>query len=131
MEQNKDINQFDIPLAKRTYLTNPTSVLLKKLLIFSPFLFLLFSTLVLRLIRNIEIGSLDNPNFQAPINHDHRILGHLPYAEIPKEKLVLIEPNIQVHIDMQDSLIKMRNEAKKRWDILSFLKWLQINKFAK
>jgi D-alanyl-D-alanine carboxypeptidase len=121
LEQNKDINQFDIPLAKRTYLTNNSSILLKKLLIFSPFLFLLFSTFALRLIRNLEIGSLDNPNFQAQINHDHRILGHLPYAEIPKEKLVLIEPNIQVHIDMQDSLIKMRNEAKKDGIYLVFL----------
>jgi len=67
----------------------------------------------LRLIRNIEIGFLGNLNFQDQINHDHRILGHLPYAEIPKEKLVLIEPNIKVHIDMRDSLLKMRNERKK------------------
>jgi len=57
----------------------------------------------LRLIRNIEKGALDNLNFQAQINHDHRILGHLPYSEIPKERQVLIEPNIEVHIDMRDS----------------------------
>ena len=44
--------------------------------------------------RNIKIGSPGNINFQAQLNHDNRILGHLPYAEIPKEKLVLIEPNI-------------------------------------
>ena len=121
MEQNKDINQFDIPLAKRIYIKEPNSILLKKLLIFSPFLSLIFSIFALRLVRNIEIGSLDNPNFQAQINHDHRILGHLPYAEIPKEKLVLIEPNIEVHIDMRDSLIKMRNEAKKDGIYLVFL----------
>ena len=121
MEQNKDLNQFDIPLAKRTYLNNPNSILKKKLLILSPFLFLLFSIFALRLIRNIEIGSVDNLNFQAQINHDHRILGHLPYAEIPEEKLVLIEPNIEVHIDMRDSLIKMRNEAKKDGIHLVFL----------
>ena len=121
MEQNKDINQFDIPLAKRIYIKDPNSILLKKLLIFSPFLFLIFSIFALRLVRNIEIGSLDNPNFQAQINHDHRILGHLPYAEIPKEKLVLIEPNIEVHIDMRDSLINMRNEAKKDGIYLVFL----------
>ena len=121
MEQNKDVNQFEIPLAKRIYLKNPNSILLKKLLIFSPFLSLIFSIFALRLVRNIEIGSLDNPNFQAQINHDHRILGHLPYAEIPKEKLVLIEPNIEVHIDMRDSLIKMRNEAKKDGIYLVFL----------
>jgi len=121
LEQNKDLNQFDIPLAKRTHFNNSNSILKKKLLILSPFLFLLFSIFGLRLIRNIEIGSLNNPNFQAQINQDHRILGHLPYAEIPKEKLVLIEPNIEVHIDMRDSLIKMRNEAKKDGIYLVFL----------
>ena len=121
MEQNKDFNQFEIPLAKRIYLNNSNSILFKKLLIFSPFLCLLFSLFVLRLIRNIEIGSLGNINFQAQINHDHRILGHLPYAEIPREKLVLIEPNIQVHIDMRDSLIEMRDEAKKNGIYLVFL----------
>ena len=102
MELNKDIDQFDIPHAKRTYLNNnPNSTLLKKLLIFSPFLFLTFSVAALRLIKIVEKGSLDNLNFQAQINHDHRILGHLPYAEISKEKLVLIEPNIKVHMDMR------------------------------
>ena len=121
MELNKDIDQFDIPLAKRTYLNNPNSTLLKKLLVFSPFLFLIFSVVALRLIKNIEIGYLDNLNFQAQINHDHRILGHLPYAEISKEKLVLIEPNIEVHMDMRDSLLKMREEAKKDGIYLVFL----------
>ena len=121
MELNKDIDQFDIPLAKRTYLNNPNSTLLKKLLIFSPFLFLIFSVAALRLTKNIEIGSLDSLNFQAQTNHDHRILGHLPYAEIAKEKLVLIEPNIEVHMDMRDSLLKMREEAKKDGIYLVFL----------
>ena len=121
MEQNKDLNQFDIPLAKRIYVYNSNSILLKKLLIFSPFLCLLFSIFALRLIRNIEIGSLGNINFQVEINRDHRILGHLPYAEIPKEKLVLIEPNIRVHIDMRDSLLEMRDEAKKNGIYLVFL----------
>ncbi|KGF87756.1 D-alanyl-D-alanine carboxypeptidase family protein [Prochlorococcus marinus] len=121
MELNKDNDQFDIPLAKRTYLNNPNSTLLKKILIFSPFLFLIFSVVALRLIKNIEIGSLDNLNFQSQINHDRRILGHLPYAEISKEKLVLIEPNIEVHMDMRDSLLKMREEAKKDGIYLVFL----------
>ena len=121
MEQNKDLDQFDIPLAKRIYINNSNTILLKKLLIFSPFLCLLFSIFVLRLIRNIEIGSLGNIKVQAQINHDHRILGHLHYAEIPKEKLVLIEPNIQVHIDMRHSLLEMRNEAKKNGIYLVFL----------
>ena len=121
MELNKDINQFDIPLAKRTYLNNPNSILLKKLLILSPFLFLFFSIVSLRFIRNIKLVPLGNLNFKAQTNHDHRILGHLPYAEISKEKLVLIEPNIEVHIDMRDSLLKMREEAKKDGIYLVFL----------
>jgi len=121
LEQNKDLNQIDIPLAKRIYINNSNSILLKKLLIFSPFVCLLFSIFALRLIRNVEIGSLNYLNFQSQINHDHRILGHLPYAEIPKEKLVLIEPNIEVHIDMRDSLLKMREEAKKDGIYLVFL----------
>ena len=121
MELNKDIDQFDIPLAKRTYLNNPNSTLLKKLIVFSPFLFLIFSVTAFRLIKNIEVGSLDSVNFQAQINHDHRILGHLPYAEISKEKLVLIEPNIEVHIDMRDSLLNMRKEARKDGIYLVFL----------
>ena len=121
MEQNKDINQFDIQLAKRTYLKNSNSILFKKLLIFSPFLFLLFSVTTLRLIKSTELGTLGNLNFQAERNHIHRILGHLPYAEIPEEKRVLIEPNIEVHIDMRDSLLKMRAEAKNDGIYLVFL----------
>ena len=131
MEQNKDLNQFDIPLAKRIYINNPNSILLKKLLIFSPFLLLIFSIAALQLIRNLEIRSIGNINFQAQINRDHRILGHLPYAEIPKEKLVLIEPNIEVHIDMRDSLLKMRDEAKKDGIYLVFLSGYRSINFAK
>jgi len=120
LEQNKDINQYEIPLAKRIYLNNPNSILLKKLLIFSPFLILIFSVGALRFIRNVELIPFIN-KFQVERNHDARILGHLPYNETPKEKLVLIEPNIEVHIDMRDSLLKMREEAKKDGIFLVFL----------
>ena len=88
MEQNKNINQFDIPLAKRTYLENPNTILLKKLLISSPFLLLIFSMIALRFIRNLEVGTFHKLIFQVERNHDHRVLGHLPYKEIPREKLV-------------------------------------------
>ncbi len=121
MELNKDIDQFDIPLAKRTYLNKTNSTLLKKLLIFSPFLFLIFSTAALRFIRNVELIPLGNLKFEVKRNHDARILGHLPYKETPKEKLVLIEPNIEVHMDMRDSLLKMREKAKKDGIYLVFL----------
>ena len=121
MEQNKDINQFDIPFAKRTYLSNSNSTLLKKLLILAPFLLFLFPIVAFRLISNREFGSLSNFYFQTERYHDHRILGHLPYKEVPQEKLVLIEPNIEVHVDMRDSLLKMREEAKKDGIYLVFL----------
>ncbi len=121
MEQNEDFHQFDIPLAKRTYPNNPNSRLLKKLLIFSPFLFFIFSLAAMRFIRKVELIPLSNTKFQDEISNDKRILGHLPYAEISKEKLVLIEPNIKVHIDMRDSLLKMREEAKKDGIYLVFL----------
>jgi len=121
LELNKDIDQFDIQLAKRIYLNNPNSRLLKKLLIFSPFLFLIFSLAALRFIKNVELIPLNNLKFEIKRNHDSRILGHLPYEETPKEKLVLIEPNIEVHIDMRDSLLNMREEAKKDGIYLVFL----------
>ena len=121
MEQNKDINQFDIPLAKRTYLNNTNYFLLKKLLIFSPFILLLFIVVVLRLTKNIDLGPLSNLKLQDASNLDNRILGHLPYKEVSKEKLVLIEPNIEVHIDMRDSLLRMREEARKDGIFLVFL----------
>jgi len=121
LEQNKDLNQIDIPLAKRIYINNSNSILFKKLLIFSPFLLLLFSYAALLFIKNIEQIPFINLNFQAEKNQDNRILGHLPYAEIPKEKLVLIEPNIEVHIDMRDSLLNMRKEARKDGIYLVFL----------
>ena len=113
MGQNKDINQFDIPLAKRTYLKKSNSILLKKLFILSPFIFTLFYLIVIPFTKKIELKPLNNLNIQTEESHDHRILGHLPYEEVPEEKLVLIEPNIKVHIDMRDSLLNMREEAKQ------------------
>ena len=51
-----------------------------------------------------SLSRANNEIFQFERIHDNRVLGHLPYNEIPREKLVLIEPNIEVHIDMRDSL---------------------------
>ncbi len=121
MEQNKDLDQFDIPLAKRTFLETSNSLSLKKILILSPLLFLSFSYVALRLIRILELEPLSNFNAQVERNNDKRILGHLPYKEVPKNKLVLIEPNIEIHIDMRDSLLKMREEAKRDGIYLVFL----------
>ena len=60
-------------------------------------------------------------NVKNFLNNDLSILGHLPYKEISKDKLVFIEPNIEVHIDMRKSLLKMRDDAKKNGINLAFL----------
>ena len=121
MEQNKDIDEFEIPFAQRTYLRNTNSTILKKILIFSPFLFLLFSLTIMRFVRKIDLASLNNFILKTENNQDGRILGHLPYKEISEEKLVLIEPNIEVHIDMRESLLNMKEEARKDGVYLVFL----------
>ncbi len=109
MEREEDINQvFDIPFAKRTSLKNYNSKLFIRILLISPFLVLFFSFAGLRLIL-------------VNTNSDQRLLGHLPYPDISKDKLVFIEPNIKVHIDMRESLLKMREAAKRDGVYLVFL----------
>ena len=109
MERKEDINQvFDIPFAKRTYLKNSNSKLFVRILLISHFLVLFFLFAGLTLNRFVS-------------NEDKRLLGHLPYPEISKDKLVFIEPNIKVHIDMRESLLKMREDAKKDGVYLVFL----------
>ena len=75
----------------------------------------------MRFVRKIDLASLNNFILKTENNQDGRILGHLPYKEISEEKLVLIEPNIEVHIDMRDSLLNMREEARKDGIYLVFL----------
>ena len=122
MERKEDINQvFDIPFAKRTYLKNSNLKLFLRILLISPFLLLLFSFAGLRLIRDSKIVFSIFLDQQIDSNDDQRILGHLPYPEISKDKLVFIEPNIEVHIDMRESLLNMRKDAKKDGIYLVFL----------
>ena len=90
----------------------------KKYLIFIVFL-LPFFGLAFRSNFKINFSGVDNA--KKFLNNDLSILGHLPYKEISKEKLVFIEPNIEVHIDMSKSLLKMREDAKKEGINLVFL----------
>ena len=111
----------DIPVAQRKFLEESNPKLRKKFLLFLPFLLLLFSFTGFRFSRNSKLTSLININFQNPENQDLSILGHLPYGEISKEKLVVIEPNIEVHRDMSESLLKMKQDAKNDGIFLVFL----------
>ena len=122
MDKEEEVNgAFDIPVAERKYLEESNPKLIKLIITILPILLLLFSTIGLRLTRNSKLSSIENINIQNANNYDNSILGHLPYDEISKEKLVAIEPNIEVHIDMSQSLLKMRKDAKKDGIFLVFL----------
>ena len=119
MEQIKKIYDVnDLPIAERRYLDEKKLKLKKKIIFFSPFLILFLSFIGLSIKSNLKINSLDSKNIQII---DRSILGHLPYEEISKEKLVFIEPHIWVHKDMSQSLLKMRQDAKSEGIFLVFL----------
>ena len=122
MDQIEEVKEsFDIPVAERKYTNEINRKNKKKILLTIPILLLLFSIAGLRFSRNLNQSRLRNINIQNANNLDQSILGHLPYREISKEKLVLIEPNIEVHIDMSESLLKMKSDAKKDGIFLVFL----------
>ncbi len=120
MDRQEEANDvFDILVAERKYPRETYPKFKKIILLIFPVVLLLFSIAGLRFIRNLRLSSIDN--IENAHDHDHSILGHLPYSEISKEKLVLIEPNIEVHIDMRESLLKMRQDAKNDGILLVFL----------
>ena len=122
MDRKEELNKaFDIPIAERKYLKESKSKFNKLTITMMPVLLLLFSVIGLRLKGNIKLIPSGNIYIQNTHNHDHSVLGHLPYNEISKEKLVTIEPNIEVHIDMRESLLKMREHAKNDEISLVFL----------
>ena len=122
MDRKEVANEsFEIPFAEREYLEETNRKYNKFIIPFIPFLLLLLSILGLRLTSNEKISPTGNINIQNASKQDLSILGHLPYNEISKEKLVTIEPNIEVHIDMSESLLKMKDDAKKDGVFLVFL----------
>ena len=122
MDRKEGVKEvFDIPVAERKYLKETNPRINKIILIVLPVLLLLFSISGLRLSRNSNLIPLIDINLPNTNNNDNSILGHLPYKEISKEKLVEIEPNIKVHIDMSESLLKMRKDAKNDGIFLVFL----------
>jgi len=129
LNRKEEVNEiFDILVAERKYLAETKPKFRKIILITLPVLLLLFSTAGLRLTRNLKLISIGNT--QNTLN-DKSILGHLPYDEISREKLVFIEPNILVHRDMKESLLKMRQHAKKDGIFLVFLSGYRSIKLQK
>ena len=122
MDKKEEVNNsFDIPVAERKYSEETYPKYKKKILITIPVFLLLFSIAGMRLSRNSKLSpprSIDSQNINNP---NYSILGHLPYDEVPREKLVVIEPNIEVHIEMSESLLKMREDARNEGVFLVFL----------
>ena len=120
MDRKEKANEiFDILVAERQYLGETKPNFKKIIILIFPVLLLLSSIIGLRLTRNFK---LSYPGYIQDINNnDYSVLGHLPYKEITKEKLVVIEPNIAVHIDMKESLLKMRQDAENDGIFLVFL----------
>ncbi len=122
MKIKNPINEsFDIQVAERRNLKENKFKFKKYLIFIVFFLIFLLPFVGLAFKSNLKLNFSGVNNTKETVNDDLSILGHLPYKEISKEKLVFIEPNIEVHIDMRKSLLKMRDDAKKNGINLVFL----------
>ena len=122
MDKKEEVNNsFDIPVAERKYSEETYPKYKKKILITIPVFLLLFSIAGMRLSRNSKLSPPRSIHSQNINNPNYSILGHIPYDEVPRQKLVVIEPNIEVHIEMSESLLKMREDARNEGVFLVFL----------
>ena len=120
-KKNLTNEEIDIQVAERRN-SNEKNVKFKKYFLFIAFfLIFLFPFIRLAFKNNLKINSFGVNNGKKIVNNDLSILGHLPYKQISKEKLVFIEPNIEVHIDMSESLLNMREDAMRDGIYLVFL----------
>ena len=109
MKKKNPINEdIEIQVAERINLNENNFKFKKYYLFIAFFLIFLLPFIGLEIISNFKLNLSWVNNAKKFVNNDLSILGHLPYKEISKEKLVSIEPNIEVHIDMSESLLKMR-----------------------
>ncbi len=122
MKKKNSINDdIDIQVAERRKFREYNFKFKKYYLFIVFFLIFLLPFIGLACKRNLKLNFSGINNTKKFVNNDLSILGHLPYKEISKEKLVSIEPNIEVHIDMSESLLKMRDDAIKDGIYLVFL----------
>ena len=112
---------IDIQVAERRNLKENNFIFKKYLIFIVFFLISLLPFIGLAFKRNLKLNFSGVNNIKEIVNDDLSILGHLPYEEISKDKLVFIEPNIEVHIDMSESLLKMKEDAMKDGIYLVFL----------
>ena len=122
MKKNNFIDEdIVLQIAERRNLSEDHHKFKKYFLFIAFFLIFALPFIGLAFKSNLKINFSKGNNVEQIVNDDPSILGHLPYKEISKEKLVFIEPNIKVHIDMSESLLKMREDAMKDGIYLVFL----------
>ena len=122
MKKKTFINEDIVIQVAERRISNENNFISKKYFLFVAFfLVLLLPFIGLAFNSNLKINFSGVNKEKKFVNNDLSILGHLPYKEVSKEKLVLIEPNIEVHIDMSESLINMREDAIQDGIYLVFL----------
>ena len=115
MEKDKSSqNIIDIHEARREYFKSNRVYLFRILIFVVPLFFLIVSIFWFRYQNIFKSRSLKSAS-------DEKVLGHLPYVEISKDNLVVVKPNILVHKDMYESLMRMKVEAEKDGIFLVFL----------
>ena len=115
MEKDKSSqNIIDIHEARREYFKSNRVYLFRILIFVVPLFFFIVSIFWFRYQNIFKSRSLKSAS-------DEKVLGHLPYVEISKDNLVEVKPNILVHKDMYESLMRMKVEAEKDGIFLVFL----------
>ena len=106
----------EIPFAKRISKKNITFP--KSFLFISIFLLLILVSLFIRFINFIPLSTLVKTEFPK---FGRTLLGHFPYEEVSKNELKSISPNLQVHQDMYEYVLQMKNDAEEDGIYLTFL----------
>ena len=119
MENKNNIRKIDdIEFAKRKYLKSEYIKTIKVGYVIYPLI--IFSVPILLFSYKNTLNYSVSPENNSG-KKDERVLGHLPYNEAQSENLIEIQPNILVHKDMYDSLLKMKEDAEKDGVFLVFL----------
>tara|TARA_B100000965_G_scaffold120897_1_gene99905 strand:+ start:420 stop:1124 length:705 start_codon:yes stop_codon:yes gene_type:complete len=113
-KDNSSQNIIDIQEAQREYFKSNKVYIIRSLIFISP-LFILFTSIFWFRYKNVFIFKF------LKATTDEKVLGHLPYVQISRDSLLEIQPNILVHKDMYESLLKMKVDAEKEGIYLVFL----------
>ena len=120
-------NIEDIDFAERKLFMGKGVKLIKIISLLSTFIILSLITFILK--NNVFIKTESNTIKNK--TSDERILGHFPYKQTANNNLIEIEPNIFVHKDMYEALLKMKKDAQREGVYLVFLSGYRSIKLQK